>query len=124
MPARLAATEMTNTGASESNLWGSDALIRASSGSGGEQLGPRVHRSDGCPVGVEGRPGLLRQRVGDDYVDGHQQITLGAVTAGDTLAADAERAPVRCAGGNLQPDRRTAQRRHLDVGAEGRLVER
>jgi len=81
-------------------------------------------------LGVE----IDADEVGVQAGAGHRQRTVplagdvgegpGAVLADRALAPGAHRTAARGARRQFQRDRRTVQRRHLDLGAEGRLRER
>src|SRR5690348_4195690 len=82
-PDSCAATEMTNTGVSSSNM---ASLLS------GRQVGARILIGSRRPVGLECLLRLIGNVGGDGDLDGDEEIALGAVTTGSPLAAHAQHA--------------------------------
>src|ERR1700743_2502510 len=67
---------------------------------------------------------LVADVLRHDHLDGDQQVAVGSVGPPDTLAPHPEGAAVRGAARDLDRDRGSLVRGHLDVGAQRRLWHR
>src|SRR4029453_1669368 len=89
----------------------------------GEELRPRIRRSDRLGIGVQGLSGLIVERLWHQHLDCDQQVALGAVALANTLTAYPQGAPI--GGPRWQPklDRLASQSRPLDLCPESGLLE-